>query len=284
METNKQQGTISRLSIAKLYGLGSFFLFIAFFCGFLRLELYPFEIKENLKIIPNSKISKLVCLDHDGFLADMLFIRITLHSGSLMWKPLSIKFNNTWAYSTMDVVTDLDPKFYKAYLLSSMGLVHSPKDINLAEPILQKGMKNFPDSWELPFWAGYGYYNYLKDYKKATNYMIMAYNKPDAPKRFLGMMASATQKSGNFDKAAIAMLAMMENTDNKKLKIIYGKKMIRMKNLAQIMTAAKKYINKFNHNPLSIQNLLDSGYLQKLPVDPLGATYKWDNKTNLPSI
>ena len=201
-----------------------------------------------------------------------------------MWKPLSVQFDSKWAYATMDVVTDLDPKFYKAYLLSLMGLIHSPKDVKLAEPILQKGIKNFPDSWELPFWAGYSYYNHLKDYEKATEYMMMAYNKPDAPKRFLGMMASATQKSGNFDKAAIAMLAMMENTDNKKLKIIYGNKMIRMKNLAQIMNAANKYKNKYKNYPESIQDLISKGYLDKIPQDPMNAVYKWDKKQNLPSI
>ena len=43
----------------------------------------------------------------------------------------------------MDVVTDLNPRFYKAYLLSSMGLIHKFEDVKLAEPILQKGMKNF---------------------------------------------------------------------------------------------------------------------------------------------
>ncbi len=184
----------------------------------------------------------------------------------------------------MDVVTDLDPKFYKAYLLSAMGLIHSPKDVKLAEPVLKKGMQNFPDSWELPFWTGYGYYNILKNYEKATKYMLIAYNKPDAPKRFLGMMASATQKSGNYDKAAIAMLAMMESTDNDKLKMIYGKKMIRMKNMAQIMAAAKAYKASNKAYPVSLQDLIIKEYLNKIPKDPFNAIYKWNREKNLPDV
>ncbi|MCK5311700.1 MAG: hypothetical protein KAJ62_06300, partial [Desulfobacteraceae bacterium] len=259
----------SHFSTNLLYFSGILFLFIAFIFGFLRITLFPFEIEEDYRIIPNSKISKLISLDHEGFLADILFIQVNLHSGSLMWKPLSIKFDSKWAYATMDVVTDLDPKFYKAYLLSSMGLIHKSEDVRLSEPILKKGMKNFPESWELPFWAGYGYYNHVKDYKKATEYMLMAYNKPGAPKRFLGMMASATQKSGNFDKAAIAMMAMMESTDNKKLKILYGNKMVRMKNFAKIMAAAKEYKAQLMTYPKSIEDLIIKGYLKQIPKDPM---------------
>ena len=277
-------GNTNNFSTVLLYCTGILFLLIAFIFGFIRLQLFPFEIEEDYKVIPNSKISKLISLDHEGFLADILFIQANLHSGSLMWKPLSIKFNSTWAYATMDVVTDLDPKFYKAYLLSAMSLIHKAEDVKLAEPILQKGMKNFPESWELPFWTGYAYYNHVKDYAKATKYMLLAYNKPGAPKRFLGMMASATQKSGNFDKAAMAMLAMMESTDNKKLKLIYGNKMVRMKNFSQIMKAAKEYKTKFKTYPEFIQDLITKGYLRKIPEDPLNAVYKWDKEKNLPSI
>ena len=271
-------------SVSLIYFLGILSLLIAFMFGYLRLKIFPFEVQKNYNVIPNYKISKIISLGHEGFLADILFIQANLHSGSLMWKPLSINFNSKWAYKTMDVVTDLDPKFFKAYLLSAMGLIHRPEDMLLAEPILQKGIKQFPNSWEIPFWAGYGYYNHLKDYTKASKYMLMAYNKPGAPKRFLGMMASATQKSGNFDKAAIAMLAMMENTKDKKLKIIYGNKMIRMNNMAQIMAAARAYNKNLKTFPDSIQDLMSKGYLKKLPIDPMHAEYKWDKERSIPSI
>ena len=38
----------------------------------------------------------------------------------------------------MDIITDLDPKFYTTYLLSAMGLVHYHDDMKLADPILKK--------------------------------------------------------------------------------------------------------------------------------------------------
>ncbi|MCK5100369.1 MAG: hypothetical protein KAR45_19830, partial [Desulfobacteraceae bacterium] len=63
------------LSTSLLYFSGILFLLIAFIFGFFRITFFPFEIKEDYKITPNLKISKLICIDHEGFLADMLFIQ-----------------------------------------------------------------------------------------------------------------------------------------------------------------------------------------------------------------
>lgn len=254
----------------------------AFSLGYARLTLYPFIVKPEVKFVTDSRLSRLIALDHQGFLADMLFIQVNLHSGSLMWKPLYIDFDSKWAYRMMDVITDLDPKFYTAYLFSAMGLVHYHDDVKLADPILKKGMKEFPDAWELPFWAGYGHFNRLMDYETASRYFWEAYNKPDAPKQFLGLMLSAMQKTGSFDRAAIAMEAMVNSTDNPNLRTIYAKKLVRMKNLDVLMKAALAYKEKTGEFPETLKVLVVSGILKKIPEDPDGMAYEWNREKNLP--
>ncbi len=269
----------------KRYGmtvLGLCLIGVAFGLGYTRMALYPFIVKPEVKLVTDSRLGRLIALDHTGFLADMLFIQVNLHSGSLMWKPLYIDFDSQWAYRMMDVITDLDPKFYTAYLFSAMGLVHYHDDVKLAAPILAKGTKEFPDSWELPFWAGYGYFNRLMDYKTASRYFWEAYNKPDAPKQFLGLMLSAMQKTGSFDRAAIAMEAMMNSTDNPNLKTIYAKKLVRLKNLDLLMKAATAFKQKAGDFPETLENLVGSGLLEKIPIDPDGMAYAWNKKKNLP--
>ena len=263
-----------------LLGLG--FLGAAFCFGYARLTLYPFIVKPEVKVVVDSRLSRIVALDHPGFLADMLFIQVSLHSGSLMWKPVYIDFDSKWAYHMMDVITDLDPGFYTAYLFSAMGLVHYHEDVKLAVPILEKGMMQFPDSWELPFWAGYGYYNRLMDSEAAAHYFWEAYNKPDAPKQFLGLMLSAMKETGSFDRAAIAMKAMMDSTDNLNLKTIYAKKFVRLKNLDILMKAATRYKEKTGDFPKTLDTLVSSGFLKQIPDDPEGMTYQWNREKNLP--
>jgi len=265
-----------------LLGLG--LLGAAFGFGYARLTIYPFIVKPEIKLVVESRLSRIMALDHPGFMADMLFIQVNLHSGSLMWKPLYIDFDSRWAYHLMDVVTDLDPRFYTAYLFSAMGLLHYHDDVKLAAPILEKGMAEFPDSWELPFWAGYGYFNRLMDYETASSYFWKAYNKPRAPKQFLGLMLSAMQKSGSFDKAAIAMEAMMKSTDNLNLKTIYAKKLIRLKNLDIIMKAGEKFKDERGNFPTDLAELMNSGYLDTIPIDPEGIYYTWHNDKNIPGL
>ncbi len=264
--------------------LGICCLLLAFILGFIRLHFYPFIVKPEIKIVADTRLSKFIALDHEGFLADMLFIQVNLHSGSLMWKPLYINFDSKWAYDMMDVITELDPKFFTAYLFSAMGLVHAFDDVRLAEPILKKGMKEFPDSWELPFWTGYGHYNHLMEYQKASEYLWEAYNKPEAPKHFLAIMLSAMQKAGSFDRAAIAMKALMDRTDKQNLKIIYAKKIQRLLNLDLIMQCADKYKAERGRFPETIEELILNGYLKQIPKDPFGSKYGWNSDKKLPHI
>ncbi|MDY0222315.1 MAG: hypothetical protein RBR67_14360 [Desulfobacterium sp.] len=279
---SRNSSITNRLKRHRMIILGLCLIGAAFCFGYARMTLYPFIVKPEIKLVTDSRLSRLLSLDHTGFMADMLFIQVNLHSGSLMWKPLYIDFDSQWAYRMMDVITDLDPKFYTAYLFSAMGLIHYHDDVKLAHPILKKGMKEFPDSWELPFWAGYGYFNRLMDYETAARYFWEAYNKPDAPKQFLGIMLSAMQRTGSFDRAAIAMEAMMNSTENPNLKTIYAKKLVRMKNLDTLMKAAQAYRERTGEFPETLDLLVSSGLLEKIPEDPDGMAYEWNKEKNLP--
>ena len=111
---------------------------------------YPPDIRDDLRVLPTREMAEIMSLDHRGAMADYLMTSVSIHSGSLMWKPLDIQFDSKWAYGMMDLVTDLDPKYREAYLMSGMGLIHSFDDASLALPILKKGIEANPDSWEIP--------------------------------------------------------------------------------------------------------------------------------------
>ena len=113
-------------------------------------------------------------------------------------------------------------------------------------------------------------------------YFWEAYNKPDAPKQFLGPMLSAMQKTGSFDRAAIAMEAMMNSTDNPNLRTIYAKKLVRLKNLDTLMKADTAYKQTTGDFPETLKVLVSSGLLKKTPEDPDGMAYAWNKEKNLP--
>ncbi|MDY6852119.1 MAG: hypothetical protein SV487_08610 [Thermodesulfobacteriota bacterium] len=243
--------------------------------------LNPLVLREEVKFVPKTEISELLSLDHRGFLADMYFIQVSLHSGSLMWKPLKFKFDSPWAYEMMDVITDLDPKYYVAYLFAGMGLIHNFDDVKRAKPIIEKGMAVFPYSWELPFWIGYDYYVYFEDNKTASTYLWQAAQKPSAPKHFLSLMLAALKKTGEYEKAFWAMKTLWDSAKNEKRKTVYAKKMIQLKNLALLQKAAQVFREKSGRFPAGLDELLISGIIKKIPEDPYGAPYEWDAKKKI---
>ena len=206
----------------------------------LEKNLYPLVLREEIRVVPRKEIINFFCLDHRGFAADFFFIKVNLHSGSLMWKPVKFQFDSNWAYGMMDLITDLDPKYYVAYLFSAMGLIHNFDDVKRSRPILEKGMKIFPQSWELPFWIGYDYYVYLEDYGVASEYLWQAAQKPDSPKTYLALLLSVCRKGGAYYKALWALQAMLADTQDENLKMVYRKKLIQLKNLAVLQEAVKK--------------------------------------------
>lgn len=243
---------------------------------YVHYDLYPPEVEEEIRVVPPEEVVRALSLGHEGFAADLLLSDVTIHSGSLMWKPLRIKFDHEWAYSMVDLVTDLDPKFFTAYLFAGMGLIHDFDDVERAKPILEKGMQVFPERWELPFWIGYNYYSYLQEFEKAGKYLWQAYNKPDAPKRFLSLMLSTLRKAGDYEKALEVINEMYESTEQESLKAVYAKRMAQLENLLALQKAARTYQEVRGHPPESLQVMVQEGLLPEIPEDPFGMSYEMD--------
>lgn len=241
---------------------------------------YPLEIREGIRFVPQKEVVEILSLDHRGLAADILFIQTILHSGSLIWKPLTLEFDSEWSYQVMDVVTSLDPRYLTAYLFSGMGLVHGPKDVDLARPILERGMTFFPENWELPFWIGYHYYIYLENYEKAGEYFWKASQCPDAPDTFLSLMFSSLKKGGNYERAILVLNSLIKTTKNEKIIQVYRKRIARLENMLMLQKIAAHYTKLKGQIPDSLNQLVSEGMISNIPDDPMGKQYEWNKEKN----
>ncbi len=251
----------------------------AVFINYTYKTYYPPELREEIRVVPKKEVIKLLSFDHYGFASDILFIKVNLHSGSLMWKPLKFIFDSDWSYGTMNLITDLDPKYFTAYLFSAMGLIHNFDDVKRAKPIIDKGMGVFPDSWELPFWIGYDYYVYFSDYKTASKYLWEASQKPNAPSSFLSLMLNALKEKGDYKKALWALKSLHDETKDKNIKLIYAKKIIQLENLVLLQEAVKIFNEHKNRMPHKLNELVTVKLLKYMPEDPLGMEYILEHET-----
>ena len=249
---------------------------VAVCLNYTNRNLYPPRIAEELQFIPEATVVDFLSLDHKGFAADLLFIKVLLHSGSLTWKPDRFRFNNEWSYQMIDLVTNIDPQYYSAYLFSGMGLLHSHEDVFLSIPIIKKGMAIFPDSWELPFWIGLNAYLYMEDDTLASEYLWQAAHKPDAPSSFLSLLLSAITKGGNFQQGIWVLESMIKHEKKPHIQLIYQKRIIRLHNFIDLEKAAEIYRSRFEEYPENLEKLVEAGIITQLPQDPMGRPYRWN--------
>jgi hypothetical protein len=254
------------------------FYIAAVFCSVLASARYPKQIRDDLRLLPTTEMVDFLSLDHRGAAADYLFTQVSIHSGSLMWKPLDIQFDSRWAYGMMGLVTDLDPQYREAYLLSGMGLIHKFSDAELALPILKKGMEANPDSWEIPYWYGYDHYFYLDDSATASKYFTIAAKKPGAPEANWGLLVNVSKESGYYENAHWALKVMYESTTSDKVKTIYGRKLVQLQNVLILQQAANEFVQKEHSLPASLDDLVKKGYREEIPADPMGQGYYWDGE------
>jgi len=249
---------------------------VAMCINYTNRKLYPPQIIEELQFIPERAVVDFLSFGQKGFAADFLFIKVLLHSGSLTWKPDRFHFNNEWSYQMIDLVTDLDPKYYTPYLFSGMALLHNHEDIFRSIPIIKKGMEIFPDSWELPFWIGLNAYLYLENDAMASEYLWLAAHKPNAPTSFLSLLLSAITKGGNFERGIWVLESLIKHEKNPKIQLVYKKRIGRLHNFIDLQKAAEIYKSRFGDYPESLKRLVDTGIIQRIPQDPMARPYRWN--------
>jgi len=253
------------------------FWLVAVGVNYTNRKIYPPRIEEELQFVPEKSVVDFLSLDHRGFAADLLFIKVLLHSGSLTWKPDRLRFNHEWSYQMIDLVTELDPKYYSAYLFSGMALLHNHDDVFRSNTIIKKGMTVFPDSWELPFWIGFNAYLYLENDTLASEYLLQAAHKPDAPVSFLSLLLSAITKGGNFEQGIWVLETMIKHEKNPNVQKVYKKRILRLHNLIDLQKAAELYRSQSGHYPLDLQQIVNAGIILQIPQDPMGRPYRWNN-------
>lgn len=253
---------------------------VAYLCAVavivLSARLHPFKMYEQVRFVPAVEVTRLLSLGHPGFVADMLMSRVVLHSGSMMWLPLEFQFDSPWAYATMDLVTELDPRYLMAYTYPAMGMIYDFDDVHRARPIVDKGIEVFPDRWELPFWIGYAYYAYFHDYDTAAGYLWQAYNLPDAPRSFLSLMLSTLRQAGDYEKALVVIEQMYNEAEDDNLKMVYARRIIQLENLLTLQRLVRLFKEAKGRYPEDLQEMVRVGMIPELPRDPFGAVYRLD--------
>lgn len=221
-----------------------------------------------------SKFSRILALGNKGLLSDFLFLKTATFIGGKGNSAQSLGAADwQFVFSSLDVVTDLDPYFVDPYMLAEGLLAWDAGQPQLANQLLIKGTKYRTDDWRLPFFIGFNYFYFLKDYEAASGYIMTAAQLPGSDDYLKTLAARLAYYGGKSKTALLFLQQMLAETDDPLLKKRLAQRLTALEGAVVIEEALEKFKVQKGRTPGSLSELVAAGFLAELPVDPYGG--KW---------
>ena len=257
--------------------MASYILLIIPFSTYLRDK--PFV--EKLGYIPQPEVLKFISADQKIFVADSLVMKALFYFGSLMEKSTQ-KFvlppDFFAIYKTIETAVKLDPYNQDAYYFVQAVLVWDVGRVKEANALLDHGMKYRDWDYSLPFFAGFNYAYFLKDYPNAAKYYKKAAELSGTP-LYASLAGRYMYEAGQTDLALAYLTAMEKSARNPSIKKNFQVRIAAFTEIKRIETALARYRKDFGEtSPVTMESLLDKGYLRAPPVDPYGGRFYVDEK------
>lgn len=117
-----------------------------------------FPAGEDTLYLPRPSALRMMSLGHTELAADLVFVRALIYFGSQFEQKGEYK----WIDNYLDTITELDPKWKTPYRWAGVATMYNGRTItnqmvNASSRFLEKGVRQFPDDWELAFMLGCNY-------------------------------------------------------------------------------------------------------------------------------
>lgn len=136
-------------------------------------------------VIPSGALLRHMTLGYDQLLADCWWLAFIQYYGDNKARD---KDHCRLAYSYLDLITQLDPKFTQPYWFAAFAVGSENRHPDLSARLIERGVRANQDDWYLPFIAGINQYLFAHNEPAAAKYYRMAAKFPNAPS-WLGRQA-----------------------------------------------------------------------------------------------
>ncbi|QPD04141.1 MAG: hypothetical protein Nkreftii_001915 [Candidatus Nitrospira kreftii] len=243
----------------------------------LRIDAHAAKIEE-LAQLPRGEYLKPALLGYDHLGADVLWLRLL----QVVGKKENTADEYEWLYHALDVVTTLDPQYAYAYYVGGVVLNNYANRVDLSNRLLEKGHRENPGEWNLPFLLGHNHYFVLGDAPKGADYIARAARTSGAPDFLPGLATRMHAEAGNPEVALQFLEALWrENPDlvvREKLETRAKEVMIE-RDLRMLEQSIRNYQKKYQAYPKTLTELISAGYLPRIPEEPFGGSYELNTRT-----
>lgn len=267
-----------RVSVLLLaVGLIGYALVIVPFAKYLRTR----PVEEKLGYVPSVKVMKALSVDQRESVGAALVFKVLMYYGTVMERPheralLQDPATLQGMSRLLHGAVQLDPYNMDAYYFAQGILTWDAHQYQVANSLLEYGMKYRDWDWFLPFFAGFNHAYFLKDYPKAAHYYNLAGDLSGEP-LYKSLASRYIQESGQTELAVAYLAGMVKTAKNPSVKKGYQVRLDAFLAVGLIEKARDRYRAEKGVLPASVEQLVRSGYLEKVPVDPYGGRFYLDS-------
>jgi len=227
--------------------------------------------------IPSPATLKHLSLGYNGLMADIYWTRVVQyfggkhHTQSQEYKLLA---------PLLEISTTLDPHLVVAYKFGSIFLAQKPPegagDPEAAARLVRRGIEQNPEEWRLWYYLGFIYWQEMHDSKAASQAFLNGSRVPGALPWMKVMAAALAQNAGEAETARYLWSNILQSTDDPNIRDNAIKRLTALQvdeEVGILQRVVDQWAQATGRTPQSFQDLLATGHLRSLPVDPLGHSY-----------
>jgi hypothetical protein len=237
----------------------------------------PVAVK--LGYVPSAEVLRVAVGDQKLFVAHAAVVKVLVYYGTIIDQLknkiiLPAEYYNM--YTTLQTAVKLDPYNDDAYYFAEAAFtweVNRAKEVN---QMLDYGMKYRTWDYMLPFFAGFNASYFLKQYEPAAHYMQRAAELSGNP--LLTNLAARFYFESDKSKIGIDFLEMMEKgAKDEQIRRLYRLRRTALQAASSIQDAVNQFKEQNGRLPGRLDELVESGFLKRLPEDPYGGRFYLDN-------
>ena len=156
-------------------------------------------LSEELLYYPSGYLVRQASLGYETAAADLAWLRAIQYYGG--HRMTDQKYDHIG--HLMHVVTELDPRFLQPYVFGAFVMAQEQRQPQRGLALLQRGLRENPESWELAFKIGFLHYVCTHDYGAAARYFTIAARMPGHAEYVERFAAWTNQRAGNTGVAVL---------------------------------------------------------------------------------
>ena len=230
-------------------------------------------VQADAALIPDPQTAKLAAFGFESAVSDLHWMRAVQVIGS----DAGPHGRSAAIGALIDVVTTLDPWVDHPYRFAAIWMQDDERSVRKANELIRRGIEHHPDDWRNYFYLAFNHFFFLGEQEEAARALRPAISLEGAPAYLARLVARLESRSGGLDASAAFLreMAHQAKSDEERVPYVTALREIQTERVARYLDAARaEFVRRHERDIASVDELVTSGLLRKLPVDPFGVGWE----------